>query len=223
MTSTSTNQALYQEADSASDKTSVPNDSPAPSPRTSITSASEISDEDDDEYENLAQPLFDLITNHVAECQRSPEYPISSTDFPSFKTFWRSQFDHLRSCLVDSQENRLLITYPPLRVLEIAILDNAELPECPCDLDHRDADIVIRQSDGISREGLLGAINEALYGDGVQSEDLPLWTKYGGRLVVKGWNCMLQDENIFYKGSSNTRMRIWIHCAGADDQNIGSV
>ena len=187
---------------------------------TTTSDNSVISDDEDgdEEYENLARPVLDFITRRVTELQNSNDAPISTVDFPSFKTFWHEKFTELRSELLASQESDLFITNPPLRVLEIEILEDAKEHECPCCLDFRDADIVIRAENGITRDIFLGAICDGLYGEAVKKEDLPLEEKYGGMLLVKGWDYMIQDQRYFYKGSSYTQMRIWMYCAGPADK-----
>ena len=122
----------------------------------------------------------------------------------------------MRDELARSGEGSLFITEPPLRVLEIEILDDAQEHECPCCLPDREADIVINAPEGITRDRFLSAVRDGLYGDGVGEEGsrMPMGGKYDGKLVVRGWDYMMQNGTQLYRGSSYSNMRIWMYCGG---------
>lgn len=122
----------------------------------------------------------------------------------------------MRAELVQCGESELFITYPPLKTLEIEILDGAADIVCPCCEDYRDADIVIRSEEGITRDDLLKALRDRLYGENARRKRMPLKRHYSdGRLVVKTWNYPIRNvEDVFSKGYDYDELRIWMYCVG---------
>lgn len=213
--SNSTLEVVFMSSDTESQGTEVPSDFDPQSSNTSVTTVSDdssSSSDDYEDYEHLAQPLWDFITDRVESFQ--PTTSTHSPDFDSFKTLWRGKFEEMRAELAASYESSQFITDPPLRQLEIEILDNAENKGCPCCFEDRDPDIVITASSGITKDIFVKAVCDGLYGDDVTKDQLPLKVKYDGKLVVKDFQCMTQGGDL-YKGSSYDRMRIWMHVAGA--------
>ena len=129
------------------------------------------------------------------------------------KSFWRDTFDKMRLELAHSHESELFITDPPLKELEIDILNDAGEKGCLCCLDLADAQFVVRTGQGITRDTFLKALKDHLYGENVESEDLRLSDRYHGMLIPKGWDYMLVEGNVFYQGSGYSAMRIWIYCS----------
>lgn len=89
-------------------------------------------------------------------------------DFPTFKTFWHDKFDEMGKELALRGEIDLFISDPPLKKLEIEILDynrrRGDSYDCACCLPYQDAYIVINDGGGITRGMFLRAIRDALYG-----------------------------------------------------------
>ncbi|CAF9939655.1 hypothetical protein IMSHALPRED_001585 [Imshaugia aleurites] len=169
-------------------------------------------DEDNDEsLELLAQPFWDSIVTRVSSYSR--DSPPSTADFTTFKSFWRDRFDQMREELFTAQEANLFITSPPIRALEIEILDYNRNAQCPCCLPDAEADIVIRAEGGITGEIFLNAVRSHLYGESLGKRDVALRGVYRGGLLVRGWDYMLQPDGILY-GGNYTGNRIWMYCSG---------
>ena len=180
-------------------------------------------DGDGDEYTNNARPIFDLIKTRVTEIlkatNKNPPHPCT---FSAFKAFWREKYAEMRSELAARNESSIFLTSPPLKALEIEIQNVEKQHECPCCFDYADADIIIREEGGITRDHLLKAISDRLYGKDVEKDWMPLKKRYwNGRLVVRDWNFMLHEGDCFYKGSSYGEMRIWMRCGGAKGGDDG--
>ena len=198
-------------------------DKPLNADKTAPIMYEEEVDEDGDEveYTNNAGPMFDLIQSRVTEILEStintPPYPDT---FSAFKAYWRGKFAEMRSELAARNESSIFITSPPLKVLEIEVKDSNMEHTCPCIFDYVDADIVIREEGGITRDHFLKAISDRLYGEDVEREGMPLIDRYGnGRLVVRKWNYMTNGEDCFYY--NNDGMRIWVECEGAKGDDGG--
>ena len=170
-------ETIAQDSGSDSEKTEVNNDFSPPSPQSSVTTTSSNSEDSDDSdgyegYELLAKPFFDSIVARVSDFQKTDDAPSppATTDFSAFKAMWREKFDAMRAELISSHESELFITDPPLRALEIEILDEGREHSCPCCLADRDADIEMRVPRGITRDISLRAVCDRLYGEGVERE-----------------------------------------------------
>lgn len=168
---------------------------------------------DEVEYKILARPLLDFIIQRVSNFTNkvTPTYRMNVTDF---KAFWRDKFDKMRLELAQSQESDLFITDPPLKELEIEILDVfMERPFCPCCLDIRDAQIVLRAEGGITRDIFLKGLEDHLYGEVGKSEHLRLSDRHYGMLIPRHWDFMLTENDVLYKGVYYDAMRIWLYCS----------
>ena len=168
---------------------------------------------EDFEYENLAKPIFDLIQQFSLRTARNSPPPTAS--IAVFRNYWYIEFGRLHRSLVDAGEADLLITDPPLDVLEIEILAHVTegQKECPCCLPYREADIVIlpeEGEEGITRGAFVKAVGEGLYGGDVRKDGVGRIAEK--KLVVRSWDYMMQDEDTFYKGSTWDRMRVWMYC-----------
>ena len=192
----------------------------------SVDDNDELGDDsyDEVEYRILARPLFDFIIQRVSKFNEG-----THTDYMNvtdFKAFWRDQFEKMRLELAHSQESDLFITDPPLKELEIEILDNARVRECPCRFDFTDAQIVVRAERGITRDIFLRALEDHLYGEGGKSENLRLSDRHHGILIPRDWNYMQTEEDVLYKGSAYDAMRIWLYCSDKvvrDDQQTSAI
>ena len=177
------------------------------------------------EYRILARPLLDFIIQRVSKFNEGIH--TDHMNVTDFKAFWRDKFDKMRLELAHSQESDLLITDPPLKELEIEILDDAsEKVFCPCRLKFADAQIVLRAERGITRDNFLKGLEDHLYGDGGKSENLRLSDRHHGMLVPKDWEAMQTEEDVLYKGGDYSAMRIWLYCSDKvvlDDQQAGVV
>lgn len=187
---------------------------------TPISSDGEDEDDDDDDvdYRLDAKPLFDFISKHAKKASQEVKESgqLNVQDFGAFKAFWRAKFDDWRAeRAVTNDGADVYITTPPLRLLEIEILDDKEPHECPCCLADGGADIVIRAPDGITEDIFLKTICDDLYGEHEEEHDLPLREVYDGGLVVRDFNYMMHDEGMLYT-SSYERERIWLYCSGAN-------
>lgn len=165
---------------------------------------------DDTEYKNLATPLLNFMVQRVADFKKGAH--VDRMDFSDFKAFWRDKFDIMRLELAQSHESQLFITDPPLKELEIEILDDAGEKGCPCCLDLVDAQIVVRADQGITRDIFLKALKDHLYGENVESENLRLSDSHHGMLIPRHWNYMRVEGDIFYQGQYDMT-RIWIYCS----------
>ena len=166
---------------------------------------------DHTEYTNRATPLFDFISQRVMDF--SGKAYTDLRNFSDFKAFWRDKFDRMRIELDYLHKSGLFITDPPLKVLEIEILDNAGEKICPCGLNDKDAQIVIRAEQGITRDDLLKALQDHLYSEDAESKDLRLSDRHRGMLVPRDWDCMLEEYNVLYQKSGCSAMRIWMYCS----------
>ena len=178
--------------------------------RESMTEEDDFSD-DDPCYKNLSRPLLDFITTRVSDLNKGAH--TDRMTFSDFKAFWRTNFEKMRLELTHSHESDLFITNPPLKELEIEILNSANERSCPCVFDYVDAHITIRAEQGITRDVFLEALRDQLYGEEVRSEHLRLSDRHRGMLVPRDWNYMEEDEEVFYRGSEYDRMRIWVYCS----------
>ena len=177
---------------------------------------------EDFEHENLAKPIFDLIQDFSLKTVSNSPSPTASIN--EFRNHWHTAFSHLHRSLVDVGEAELLITDPPLDVLEIEILPHVEggQKECPCCLPYREADIVIvpeEGEEGITRGAFVKAVGKGLYGGEVRTEGVGRIA--GKKLVVRSWDYMMQDSVTFYKGSTWDRMRVWMYCEEMESEPNG--
>ena len=179
--------------------------------RESITEENDFSDDDPSGYKNLSTPLLDFIITRVSDFNKGA-HPDRMT-FSDFKAFWRTNFEKMRLELTHSHESDLFITDPPLKELDIEILNSADERPCPCCFDYADAHITIRAEQGITRDIFLEALRDQLYGEEVKSEHLKLSDRHRGMLVPRDWNYMEEGEGEFYRGSQYNRMRIWVYCS----------
>ena len=180
--------------------------------------------DDEIEYRVLAGSLFDFIIQHVSNFSKSAH--TDRMNVTDFKAFWRDKFDKMRLELAHSQESDLFITDPPLKELEIEILDASEKVFCPCRLDFRDAQIVLRAERGITRDGFLRGLGDHLYGDAGKSDHLRLSDRHRGMLIPRDWEYMQTEEDVLYRGSDYHAMRIWLYCSDKvvpDDQQASAV
>ena len=178
--------------------------------RESVTEEDDFGD-DDPSYKNLSEPLLRFITTRVSDFNNGAHTDRMS--FSNFKAFWRTNFEKMRLELTHSHESDLFITDPPLKELEIEILNTADYKHCPCCFDYVDAHITIRAERGITRDVFLEALRDQLYGEEVRSEHLRLSDRHRGMLVPTDWNYMQGDKGVFYGGSQYDRMRIWVYCS----------
>ena len=167
--------------------------------------------DDDPCYKNLSRPLLDFITTRVSDFNKGAH--TDRMTFSDFKAFWRSNFEQMRLELTHSHESDLFITDPPLKELEIEILNSADERSCPCVFDYVDAHVTIRAEQGITRDVFLEALRDQLYGEEVRSEHLRLSDRHRGMLVLRDWQYMEEGEGEFYQGSQYDRMRIWVYCS----------
>lgn len=118
----------------------------------SVDDNDELGDDlyDEVEYKILARPLFDFIIRRVSNFNKGAH--TDHMNVTDFKAFWRDRFDKMRHELAQSQESDLFITDPPLKELEVEILDNANERGCPCRLDFHDAQIILRAERGITQD-----------------------------------------------------------------------
>ena len=181
--------------------------------RESIAEEDDFSDDDDDPsgYKNLSRPLLDFIITRVSDFNKGAH--ADRMTFSDFKAFWRTNFEKIRLEVTHSHESDLFITDPPLKELEIEILNTADYKFCPCRFDYVDAHITIRAEQGITRDVFLEGLRDQLYGEAVRSEHLRLSDRHRGMLVPTDWNYMEEDEGVFYPGSQYDRMRIWVYCS----------
>ena len=192
----------------------------------SLDNDEELGDDsyDEVEYRILARPLFDFIIRRVSNINKGAHTDhMKVTDF---KAFWREKFDKMRLELAHSQESDLFITDPPLKELEIEILDNASEKECPCRLNFTNAQIVLRAERGITRDIFLRGLEDHLYGEGEKSEHLRLSDRHHGMLIPRDWEYMQTEEDVLYKGGDYDAMRIWLYCSDkviSDDQQVSAV
>ena len=196
--------------------------SQADTPPTSCSDV-EVNSQDDDpneddynyqDYRITCVPLLDFIEKRRSGIDSSSDGPNQNTDFSNFKAFWYGKFDDLRTELATSQQSKLFLTDPPLKVLEVEILDDGVKHECPCCLENRPADVIIREDAGITWDDFVKALRNTLYGSDVTHERMPLENRQGGRLVLKNWDYMRQNGDEFYRGSSYDNVRIWAYCVG---------
>lgn len=167
-------------------------------------------DYDDTEYKDLATPLLNFMIQRVADLNQGAHTDLM--DLSDFKAFWRDKYDMMRLELAQSHESQLFITDPPLKELEIEILNDAGEKECPCCLDFADAQIVVRAEQGITRDNFLRALKDHLYGENVESENLRFSSGHHGMLIPRNWDCMWGEGGVFYQGRYG-KMRIWIYCS----------
>ena len=179
---------------------------------------------DEVEYRILARPLFDFIIQCVSNFNKDAH--IDHMNVTEFKAFWREKFDKMRLELAHSQESDLFITDPPLKELEIEILDDASEKGCPCRLNYNDAQIVLKAERGITQDMLLKGLEDHLYGEGGKSEHLRLSDRHHGMLIPRDWEYMQTEEDVLYKGGIYDAMRIWLYCSDKvvpDDQKVSAV
>ena len=182
--------------------------------RESITEEDDFSDDDPSGYKNLSRPLLDFTITRVSDV--SDFNKGAHTDrmtFSDFKAFWRTNFEKMRLELTHAHAIDLFITDPPLKELEIEILNSADEMSCPCCYDYVDAHITIRAEQGITRGVFLEALRDQLYGEEVRSEHWRLSDRHRGMLIPRDWNYMEEGEGEFYRGSQYDRMRIWVYCS----------
>lgn len=169
------------------------------------------------DYTNRATPLFDFIRHSMSEIIKdAEENPVQFPGYSNYKAFWREKFDQLRHQLAASQESDLLITDPPLKKLEIEVLDFGEMRgdtfDCPCCLSWVEDDFVIEAEGGITRDIFLKKICDFFYGEDVEKDWLPLADEYGdGRLVVRDVTGMVATEGHFLKNEKG-KLRLWLYC-----------
>lgn len=171
-------------------------------------------DEDEDVYEDEDEgqasrryashllPVLEIIIDRVDAMQKPP--PDFSQPMSVFRSYWRDVYGQIQVELYQSMKDDVIITFPPIKCLEVQILDDNGLPIPPRCLEWG-KDVLTIQSEGepITRGQLLRAIGEALYGeDGLWSDR---------RLVVRAWNEKGHDgKSGWQKGSE--QMRIWMYC-----------
>ena len=177
----------------------------------SITEEDDFSDDDPPGYKNLSRPLLDFIITRVSDFNKGAH--TDRMTFSDFKAFWRTNFEKMRLELTHAHESDLFITDPPLKELEIEILNIAGERCCPCRYDYVDAHITIKAEQGITRDVFLEALRDQLYGEEVRSEHLRLSDRHRGMLIPRDWNYMEEDEGEFYQGSQYDMMRIWVYCS----------
>lgn len=197
-------------APEAAEQTVAIDDLPLETGRESITEEDDFSD-DDSCNKNLSRPLLDFIITRVSDFNKGAH--TGRMTFSDFKAFWRTNFEKMRLELTHSHESDLFITDPPLKELEIEILNTANERSCPCRFDYVDAHITIRAEQGITRDVFLEALRDQLYGEEVRSERLRLSDRHRGMLVPRDWEYMQEGEGEFYQGSQYDRMRIWVYCS----------
>ena len=225
----STNLSIQNTSIAASDPSpkNVENDNRTPETGyESVDDNDQLGDDsyDEVEYRILARPLFDFINQHVSKFNEGGH--TDHMNVTDFKAFWRDKFDKMRLELAHSQESDLFITDPPLKELEIEILDDASEKGCPCRLDFNDAQIVLRAERGITREIFLRGLEDHLYGEDGKSEHLRLSDRHHGMLIPRDWNYMQTEEDVLYQGGSYDAMRIWLYCSDKvvpDDQQASAV
>ena len=219
-TSTTAADPKQKNADAASD-------SCTPEPGfESVDDNDELGDDtyDEVEYRLLARPLFDFISQRVSNFKEGAH--TDHMNVTDFKAFWRDKFEKMRLELAHSQESDLFITDPPLKALEIEILDYTRVRGCPCRLDFTDAQIVVRAERGITRDIFLRALEDHLYGKGGKSENLRLSDRHHGMLIPRDWDYMQTEEDVLYKGGDYDAMRIWLYCSDKvvrDDQQTSAI
>lgn len=175
----------------------------------------------DDDCINLSGPILTFIKDQVFEILKAVNTG-NLGNFPAFKAFWRDRFDEMGNELASRGEIDLFISDPPLKLLEIEILDynrrRGDSYDCVCCLPYHDAHIVINDGGGISRGMFLRAIRDALYGQGLNRKALPFRRKYSRGLVVKDWMCMEDMRGCFCKGYiGHDTIRLWMYCTGLDE------
>ena len=199
-------------------------------PRTGSDSADDNDQLGDDSYHEveckiLARLLVDFIIQRVSNFNEGAH--TDQMNVTDFKAFWRDKFDKMRLELAHAQESDLFITNPPLKELEIEILDDAsEKVYCPCCLKFTDAQIVIRAEQGITQDIFLRGLEDHLYGEDGKSEQLRLSDRHHGMLIPRDWEYMITQEDVLLKGSNYSAMRIWLYCSDKiipDDQQAGAV
>ena len=170
----------------------------------------------------LARLLVDFIIPRVSKLNEGAH--TDQMNVADFKAFWRENFDQMRLELAHAQQSDLLITNPPLKELEIEILDDAsEKAYCPCCLNVTDAQIVLRATQGITQDVFLRGLQDQLYG---KSDRLRLSDRHYGMLMVRDWEYMITAEDVLLKGSNYSAMRIWLYCSDKmieDDRQVGAV
>ena len=171
-------------------------------------------DSADEEYQALCLPFLEWVSEKVeragGEEIKDSKDGWSETEAERFnesKARWRQCFAEMpteraqqnmgysgRSVFgtrIGDHSSRYL-TDPPLRILEVEVLDEKKPAECPCCLGYAETDIVIDcekgHVQGITEDRFLWAICQVLYGKGVEMKDLPLRQIYSGPLVVKSFD-----------------------------------
>ena len=207
---------------------------------------SEEESEEDDEgpyYRLHCRPFWSWISERVKKfedeaIQSQKEAGLSKvgnhgpkghqeTDFEAFKIQWRQRFDLMRAerrelAAGDSSiaGNSPQLTSPPIRHMEIEILDDKMPHNCPCCLPEGDAHILIEASDttsgraGITEDRFLEAICDYLYGEDTILGQLPLRNLYQDGLILREWNYMLEGGGEFLIYDYKDQNRIWLYCIG---------
>ena len=192
----------------------------------SVDDNDELGDDpyDEVEYKILARPLLDFIIQRVSNFNKGAH--TDHMNVTDFKAFWRDKFDKMRLELAHSQESDLFITDPPIKELEIEILDNARERGCPCRLSFNDAQIILRAERGITQDVFLRGLEDHLYGEDGEREHLRLSDRHHGMLTPRSWDYMLTEDDVLYKGGDYDAMRIWLYCSDMvvpDDQQASVV
>lgn len=225
----STNMSIPNTSTTAADPNQKIAENDSCTPETGLESVDDNDELGDDSYDEveyriLARSLFDFIIQRISNFNEGTH--TDHMNVTDFKAFWRDKFEKMRLELAHSQESDLFITDPPLKELEIEILDDTRERECPCCFDFTNAQIIVRAERGITRDIFLGALEDHLYGEGRKSENLRLSDRHHGMLIPRDWNYMQTDEDVLYKGGDYDAMRIWLYCSDKvvrDDQQTSAI
>lgn len=155
-----------------------------------------------------SRPLFQYIKSNVSAALRN--FASIPGDFSAHKAYWAQIFDNMRAELVASGESEYSITWPPLKSLEIEIIDGKHDRNGWTEKDN--ADIFIETEEGITWDDFLKGIRDGLYGEEVRKQRMPMRERVrDGRLVVDGW---VSEYNPYYQSGAGCVMRIWMYCVG---------
>ena len=114
--------------------------------------------------------------------------PFDSSNPSTFQTYWRNVFTHLQDSVASDSSIPEFLTEPPTKRFTVTFFDTQHGLGCPCCLPEVDYSIDLQNADGVTKNDLIKAFVEYMYGEetpSIYAEDDGELAHRGGMLVYE--------------------------------------
>ncbi|KAH6886325.1 hypothetical protein B0T10DRAFT_490987 [Thelonectria olida] len=122
-------------------------------------------DDEQDTFEEWGS-LVDLIKDKTRDAfEASPQGADFSVE--AFQGYWRDVFQQLAVSVKSSPNIPTFLTSPPVKKFTVTFFEEGHVGGCPCCLPDAKPGIVIANENGVTKDDLMEAFVDYMYGDGL--------------------------------------------------------